>query len=114
MTMSEVSDMGGGIELCFAALRVRLLDLIATVIDFCAPPIGDSSSVGYLATVSPGRHAVAQPEGHCRQGQRFDLAPPSRAVGTDWPVGTGSCRPGRHATMLRGDPTLILDTCSVW
>src|SRR5918993_2680961 len=67
MTMSEVSDMGGGIGLCFAVLRVRLLDLITTVIDFCAPPISNSSSVGYFATVSLRRHAVAQPEGHCRR-----------------------------------------------
>src|SRR3954462_15127159 len=44
MTISEVSDMGEGnwilekvIGFCFAALRVRLLDLIATVIDFCTP-----------------------------------------------------------------------------
>jgi transposase len=38
MTMSGVSDMGESIGFCFAALRVRHLDLIATVIDFCTPP----------------------------------------------------------------------------
>src|SRR5918993_5068318 len=38
MTMSGVSDMGESSGFCFAALRVRDLDLIATVIDFCTPP----------------------------------------------------------------------------
>ena len=36
--MSGVSDMGESSGFCFAALRVRDLDLIATVIDFCTPP----------------------------------------------------------------------------
>jgi len=36
--MSGVSDMGESSGICFAALRVRDLDLIATVIDFCTPP----------------------------------------------------------------------------
>jgi len=59
MTMSETSDMGEGIEICFAALRIRLFDLIATVIDFCAPPKERgrghprSATVRVLATLLP-------------------------------------------------------------
>src|SRR4051812_41505938 len=57
MTMSGVSDMGEGVGFCFAALRVRLLNLIATVIDFCTPPTEQgrghprSATVRVLATL---------------------------------------------------------------
>src|SRR3954452_12454291 len=105
MTMSEVSDMGEGIGLqAFGPDRDGHRLLRAPEGAGSRPsPIGDSSSVGYLAAVSPGRHAVAQSEGHRRQGQRFDLAPPSRAVGADWPVGAGSRRLGWHVAG-RSDP----------
>ena len=111
MTMSEVSDMGEGIGLqAFGPDRDGHRFLRATEGAGSRPsPIGDSSSVGHLAAVSPGRHAVAQSEGH-RKVSGSTL----RRHLEQW-AGMGVLAQV-HAVlvgMLRGDPTLILDTCSV-
>src|SRR4051794_28342387 len=92
MTMSEVSDMGEGIGLkAFGPDRDGHRLLHATEGAGSRPsPIGESSSGGHLAAVSPGRHTVAQSEGHRGQVKRFDLAPPSRAVGGHRCIGAGS------------------------
>src|SRR3954470_24214712 len=116
MTISEVSDMG---EDNWILLRCPTGQTFGPHRDghrflhasegAGSSPIGDGSGGGHLAPVSPGGDAVAQPDGDHRQGPRFDLAPTSRAMGTPRRVGAGPCRAGRY---VRGDPTLILDTCS--
>jgi transposase len=100
-------------------LDFRLLNLIATVIDFCAPPREQgrghprSATVRVLATLqqfvregTPWRspHATADKASgstlrrHLEQWAQIGLLPQVHAV---------------LVGMLRGDPTLILDTCSV-
>jgi transposase len=118
MTLSGVSDMGEDIGFCFAALRVRLLDLIATVIDFCTPPKERGRGHPRSATV----RVVATLRQFLREGT------PWRSLqATTGKVSGSSLR--RHLEewarlgllaqvhavlvgMLRGNPSLILDSCS--
>ena len=111
--------MGESFGLCFAALRVRLLDLIATVIDFCAPLSERgrghprSATVRVLATLrqflregTPWRSLKATTDKVSGSTLRRHLE--------QW-AGIGLLAQV-HAVlvgMLRGDPTLILDSCSV-
>jgi len=100
-------------------LDVRLLDLIATVIDVCTPPTEQgrghprSATVRVLATLrqflregTPWRSLKATADKLSGSTLRRHLE--------QW-AGTGLLAQV-HAVlvgMLRGDPTLILDTCSV-
>src|SRR3712207_1523316 len=114
MTMSGVSDMGESVGFCCAALRVRLLNVIATVIDFCTPAKERgrghprSATVRVLATLrqflregTPWRRLKATTDKvsgstlrrHLEQWARIGLLAQVRAV---------------LVGMLRGDPTLIL------
>ena len=119
MTMSGVSDMGESSGFCFAALRVRDLDLIATVIDFCTPPQERGRGHRRSATV----RVVATLRQFLREGTpwRSLTATADKVSGStlrrhleQW-AGIGVLAQV-HAVlvgMLRGDPILILDTCSV-
>ena len=119
MTMSGVSDMGESSGFCFAVLRVRDLDLIATVIDFCTPPQERGRGHPRSATV----RVVATLRQFLREGTpwRSLTATAGKVSGStlrrhleQW-AGIGVLAQV-HAVlvgMLRGDPTLILDTCSV-
>ena len=119
MTMSGVSDMGESSGFCFAALRVRDLDLIATVIDFCTPPQERGRGHPRSATV----RVVATLRQFLREGTpwRSLTATAGKVSGStlrrhleQW-AGIGVLAQV-HAVlvgMLRGYPTLILDTCSV-
>src|SRR3954470_5492467 len=117
MTMSGVSDMGESSGFCFAALRVRDLDLIATVIDFCTSPQERGRGHPRSATV----RVVATLRQFLREGTpwRSLTATAGKVSGStlrrhleQW-AGIGVLAQV-HAVlvgMLRGDP--ILDTCSV-
>src|SRR3954464_9133867 len=124
MTISEVSDMGEGnwilekiIGFCFAALRVRLLDLIATVIDFCTPPKERGRGHPRSATV----RVLATLRQFLREGTpwRSLTATAGKVSGStlrrhleQWAsIGVLAQVHGVLVGMLRGDP--ILDTCSV-
>src|SRR3954467_14748548 len=119
MTMSGVSDMGESSRFCFAALRVRDLDLIATVIDFCTPPQERgrghprSATVRVVATLrqflregtpwrslkaTAGRVSGSTLRRHLEQWAGIDVLAQVHAV---------------LVGLLRGDPTLILDSGSV-
>src|SRR3954463_1080554 len=125
MTISEVSDMGEGnwilekvIGFCFAALRVRLLDLIATVIDFCTPAKERGRGHPRSATV----RVVATLRQFLREGTpwRSLTATTGKLSGStlrrhleQWAhLGVLAQVHAVLVGMLRGDPTLILDTCS--
>src|SRR3954453_10544537 len=121
MTISEVSDMGEGNWIllrcptgqAFEPHRDghRFLLHASEGAGSWPSPIGDGSGGGHLAPVSPGGDAVAQPDGDHRQGQRFDLAPTSRAMGTPRRVGAGPCRAGRYvARRSDPDPRYLLST----
>src|SRR5215208_7212767 len=119
MTMSGVSDMGESSGFCFAALRVRDVDLIAPVIDFCTPPQERGRGHPRSATV----RVVATLRQFLREGTpwRSLKATAGKVSGStlrrhleQW-AGIGVLAQV-HAVLvglLRGDPTLILDTCSV-
>src|SRR3954463_14083986 len=116
--MSGVSD-GLGCQTWEKVLDFRLLNLIATVIDFCTPPTEQgrghprSATVRVLATLrqflregTPWRSLKATADKVSGSTLRRHLE--------QW-AGTGVLAQV-HAVlvgMLRGDPTLILDTCSV-
>src|SRR4051812_21104025 len=119
MTMSGVSDMGEGVGFCFPALRVRLLNLIATVIDFCTPPTEQGRAHPRSVTV----RVLAILRQFLREGTpwRSLKATADKVSGSPWRrhleqwAGAGVLAQV-HAVlvgMLRGDPTLILDACSV-
>src|SRR3954466_13082093 len=125
MTISERSAMGEGnwilekvIGFCFAALRVRLLDLIATVIDFCTPAKERGRGHPRSATV----RVVATLRQFLREGTpwRSLTATTGKLSGStlrrhleQWAhLGVLAQVHAVLVGMLRGDPTLILDTCS--
>src|SRR3954447_26627148 len=108
MTMSGVSDMGesSGLQR-FGPDRDSHRFLYATAgARSWSSPIGNGSGGGHIATVPAGRHAVAQPDGDRRQGQRFD-----RHLEQWAGIGVLAQVHAVLVGMLRGDP--ILDTCSV-
>ena len=117
--MSGVSDMGESSGFCFAALRVRDLDLIATVIDFCTPPQERGRGHPRSATV----RVVATLRQFLREGTpwRSLKATADKVSGStlrrhleQWAqIGLLAQVHAVLVGMLRGDPTLILDTCSV-
>jgi transposase len=112
MTLSGVSDMGEDIG--FQALeshRDGHRCLHATEGAGPRPsPIGDGSGGGHVAAVSPGGHALAQPAGDHRKGQRSTLC---RHLEQWARIGLLAQVHAVLVGMLRGDPTLILDTCSL-
>src|SRR3954467_9791243 len=107
------------IGFCFAALRVRLLDLIATVIDFCTPAKERGRGHPRSATV----RVVATLRQFLREGTpwRSLTATTGKLSGStlrrhleQWAhLGVLAQVHAVLVGMLRGDPTLILDTCSV-
>jgi transposase len=100
-------------------LDFRLLDLIATVIDFCAPPHDRGRGHPRAETI----RVLATLRQFVREGTpwRSLRATADKASGSTWrrhlePWAQIGLLPQVHAVLvglLRGDPTLILDTCSV-
>jgi transposase len=120
MTISGVCQIWEkGIGFCFAALRVRLLDLIATVIEVCRPTRDRGRGHPPTETI----RVLATLRQFVREGTpwRSLRATADKASGStlrrhleQW-AHTGVLAQV-HAVlvgMLRGDPTLILDSCSV-
>jgi hypothetical protein len=100
-------------------LDFRLLNLIATVIDFCTPPREQgrghprSETVRVLATL---RQFVREGTAWRSLRATVDTASGSTLRRYLEPWAQIGLLPQGHAVlvgMLRGDPTLILDTCSV-
>src|SRR5689334_17287367 len=106
--------MGEGVGFCFAALRVRLLNLIATIIDFCTPPKERgrghprSATVRVLATLRqflregmPWHSLKATADKVSGSTLRRHLEPWAQ-------IGLLAQVHAVLVSMLRGDPTLIL------
>ena len=86
--MSGVSDMGesSGIQ-GFGPDRDSHRFLYATAgARSWSSPIGNGSGGGHVATVPPGRHALAQPDGHPGSGQWLNAPTLSSAV-SPWSFG---------------------------
>jgi transposase len=109
--------MGESIGFCFAALRARYFDLIATVIDFCTPPKERGRGHPRSATV----RVLATLRQFLREGTpwRSLTATAGKVSGStlrrhleQWAdIGVLAQVHAVLVGMLRGDPTLILDTC---
>ena len=73
------------------------------------PADGDDADAGDLATVPARGHAVAEPAGDGRPGERLDLVPVHDGVGEDGPAAPGASDAGGPAERrLRADRGQLL------
>ena len=100
------------------ALDVRILRLIATVIEVCDPPREGARGhppaetvrvLSDLAALPARGHALAQPDRDSGSGERLDPAAVADTLGRDGRAGPGARPAGRHAAgPSRPDPGQLL------